>query len=201
MKKGIFIICIISLMLIVGTIGCFEEEEKKGNNNDDTDDTTDQTYTWTIKELMQDYSTSFSNSGIKMVYDTLKDGDTLIIEDSIPENTTYNSTGDYTEIPFSLTIQGEDNTSSTTTLTTYITGNITDEFTPGTNFTMTVTIKHVNVTIQIQGQDTSIEMETFNEQWKSEEAFKTAYQKILSGENATLLDAFTAMPQSVIKKS
>jgi len=201
MKKQIIILGITTL-LVLSISGCFEEK-KDNNGNKITYD--GEVYTWSIKQFMEDYhlegnitAWTYYGTGITMLFDTLEDGDTLIIKDKIPEDIIYNPERDVTEIPFSLV----DNSGLTTT-TNYIqiNGDITDEFLPGTDFTMTVHIKHINVTannFMNSGKSIKLDLEVFHEQCDKDEAF---FITSLTDPNSPFDEAIKPMSKSVIEKS
>ena len=102
MKKTIALVGIVVMMLVLLISGCTED-----NNGG----TTGQTYTWTAKEMQDDVSIDSDwETYIKILYTSLGDGDTLIIQDTISE-VTYDSLTDRTTITFD-TSEGGDMTSS-----------------------------------------------------------------------------------------
>jgi len=201
MKKQI-IILVITTLLILSLSGCFEQK-KDSNGSKITSDV--KVYTWSIKEFMEDYygegnitAWTYYGTGITMLFDTLEDGDTLIIKDKIPEDIMYNSDSDVTEIPFSLV---DDNGNITTTNYIQINGDITDEFLPGTNFTMTVHIKHINVTAENfmgSGESIKLDLELFREQCDKDEAF---FRTSLTDPNSPFYEAIKPMSESVIERT
>ncbi len=120
--------------------------------------------------------------GYKLLYNSLKDGDRLIIRDVI-SSISYYPEVDATKIVFEWS-ENEKNDS----LEVFIKGDITSEYFKGDEVKISVTIKYVNFIFN----NYSFEMEIFNEQWESEEYFY---------ENAgTILLGFKPIPKSAISK-
>jgi hypothetical protein len=188
MKKGILVICIISLLLIVSTIGCFEEEEKKGsddNNDEDVngDNQNNTGETFTAKEHYMDLNYSGNNTNVIIDYESLEDGDTLIIEDTL-DNLTYDPTTNTTYLIFEFI-----NNSITQSLNLLFDGNLTGNYQSGDKLKMTFNIKHV----QFDYNGTSYDMEIYDEYWESENYFTTNLE-------STGIP-YKPLPESVIEKS
>ena len=95
MKKSIVILFAFCLVLVVFLSGCTDnddgDEDTNGDTNggitdDDTtdDDTTGNTYTMTAKEHTDDMTTDSDwTTYITILYDTVEEGDTVIIQDTI----------------------------------------------------------------------------------------------------------------------
>jgi hypothetical protein len=152
MKKTVITIFIINLILVLITSGCTE------NNQNGTA----KTYTWTAKQVVADIPIDTDwNDGIQMLYNTLKDGDTLIIQDTIT-NISYDPDTNTTLVTFEWAEGNETNSLNPT-----FEGDITGYYQPGSNVKITVTIKYVKLTYQ----SVNFEMEIYEEQWVSEEDF------------------------------
>jgi len=204
MKKQIIILGITTLF-VLSISGCFEQ--KKDNNSSEI--TYDgEVYTWSIKQFMEDYhlegnvtAWTYYGTGITMLFNTLEDGDTLIIRDKIPEDIIYNPENDITEIPFRLEISGDSNWDVVSSYSILIKGDITDEFLPGTDFKMTVHIKHINVTAEnfmSSGESIKLNLELFHEQCDKDEAF---FRTSLTDPNSPFDEVIKPMSQSVIEKT
>ncbi len=200
MKKNIIVVLLIFIVALGFFSGCVEDKE---DDNGDTEKTSDgDTYTWSIQRFMEDQNTEGNitawqlyKTGITISFDTLEDGDTLIIKDKIPENISYDSEQDITLIPFTITVtKGR----VQTTHNVMIKGDITDEFTPGTDFTLTVHIKHINVTAENfmdSGESIKLDWELFQEQLNKDEDF---FKNSLTNSTAPFDEAIKPMEQSVI---
>ena len=204
MNKKIIILGITTL-LVLSISGCFEQ---KKDNNDSKITYDGEVYTWSIERFMEEQNIQgnitawlYYKTGITISYDTLEDGDTLIIKDKIPEDIMYYPEKDITEIPFSLVISDDNNGTTTRIHSVLIKGDITNEFLPGTNFTMTVHIKHINVTAENfmnSGESIKLDMELFHEQCdKDEDFFKTS----LTDPNVPFDEAIKPMSKTVIEKT
>jgi len=151
MKKTVIVIFIIYLIIILITSGCTE------NNS-----TSKKTYTWTAKQVFADILKDTNwDDGNQWLYDTLEDGDTLIIQDTIT-NISYDPDTNTTIVTFEWTEGNETNSLNPT-----FEGDITSYYQPGSNVKITVTIKYVKLTYQ----NVIFEMEIYQEQWESEEYF------------------------------
>jgi len=159
MKKAIAIICIICIGLVLFVSGCTEQDNSGTNNNGGT--TTGNTYTMTAKEVNADMTMDSDwSTYIKILYTTLEDGDTLIIQDTIDE-ISYDATTDRTTITFD-TSEGGDMTSS---LNYPFEGDLTATYTAGDTVKITATIKHVQETYEQGGNSMDYELEIFAETW------------------------------------
>jgi len=204
MRKQI-ILLFLFLLLSIFIIGCFEKDKNKEDNNEITFD--GDTYIWSINDFMQDHylegnitAWEYYRTGIKMGFKTLKENDTLIIKDKIPENISYNSINQFTDIPFSLVIKDDDSGIVKRIHSILIKGDITKDFIPGTNFKITVHIKHINVTAENfmgTGDSINLDFELFYEECdKDEDYFKT----FLTDPDYPFKDVLKPMSKSVIKK-
>lgn len=161
----------VTLLLIIGMLsGC--TQPKNGGPK---------TVTMTAQELMSDFKidtdwkTSFS-----MLYNSLDDNDTLIIQDNIT-NIHYDPLENATKVTFSIT-QG----SGTGEYSPWFEGNITGSYAIGDQVKITGCIKHVtfsNATLHI-------DLELYEEQWESVDYFFTYVSSELNG--------FKPMPQHAI---
>lgn len=168
MKKKILGICIIVLMLVALVSGC--TENKTTDDGDNGGGTTGNTYTWTAEEFEDDltFDTDWETY-FKMVFGTLADGDTLILQDTISE-ISYDSLTDRTTITFD-TSEGGDISSS---INNNFEGDITDTYQVGDEVKITVTIKHVEFTDDSTGTSMDYELEIFEEQWTTQEEYVTS---------------------------
>jgi len=179
MKNTIIITGLVCVTLVILMCGCTENK-----NNGSSNGTSAKTYTWTAKQATEDMPLDLDwNDGFQMLYNTLKDGDTLIIQDTIT-NISYNSDKDTTTVTFEWT---EDNV--TNSFNPFFEGNITNSYKPGDEVKISVTIKYVTVTYQ----GFNFEMEIYAEQWESEEYFVSDLDS--GGEG------FKPLPQSCIEKT
>jgi len=208
MKKNIIVIILIFVVTLGFFSGCIEEkvdgnDENVGNGDDDSEVTYDgDNYTWSIQKFMEEYNVEgnitaweYYKTGITISYDTLEEGDTLIIKDKIPENISYDSGQNITLIPFTISYGRVQSTYNV-----MIKGDITDEFTPGTDFTLTVHIKHINVTAENfmgSGESIKLDWEVFQEQLNKDEEF---FKNSLTNASAPFDEAMKPMDQSVIKR-
>jgi len=159
MKKKILGICIVVLMLVALVSGCTEESS---NNNGGSADT--KTLTMTGEEMSNDMTLDLSENGMIIGYNSLDEGDTLIIEDSISK-IEYNSTNDWTKITFET---GDASSSmGITSVFFYIQGDQTSSYQVDEQVKITNAIKHVQFTYQ----GASYNIELLEDQWESEEYF------------------------------
>ena len=204
MKNKILVSIVFILMVLVILIGCFED--KKDDTDDNTTTYEGDVYTWSIQRFMEDQNIEGNitawqlyKTGITISYDTLEDGDTLIIKDKIPEDISYSSEQDITLIPFTIGKIDDIGGGVQTTYNVLIKGDITDEFSPGTDFTFTVHIKHINVTAENfmnSGESIKLDWEIFQEQLnKDEDFFKTS----LTSPSGPFDEAIKPMDKSVIE--
>ena len=205
MKKNIIAV----LLIISVTLGCFSGciEEKKDDDVDNEDTFDGNIYTWTIQRFMEDQNIQGNitawqlyKTGVTLSYDTLEDKDRLIIKDKIPEDITYDPEEDITWIPFTIGQIDEESGGVQTIYSVPIKGDITDDFTPGADFTLTVHIKHINVTAENfmgSGESIKLDWKIFQEQLnKDEDFFKTS----LTSPSGPFDEAIKPMEQSVIER-
>jgi len=163
MKKKILGICIVVLMLVALVSGC---TENNSNNNGGTD-TTPQTYTWTAKQFIDDMPMDLDwSDGLQLLHTTLKDGDTVIIQDTITE-VSYDSVTDRTTITFEWTI-GDGGPSA---FSPVFEGNLTDTYSVGDNVEITATMKYVTFTDDSTGTSMTYELEIFEKTWTNKEEY------------------------------
>jgi len=159
MKKQALGICIVILMLIALISGCTEE------SSSDTASSEPKTVTMNAQELIEDTSFEMLANGMKTDFKSLKEGDTLILQDTIT-SISYDETTDLTTIEFEYE---EGQMSSTTTL--LVDGNVTDSYQVGDTIKATLKIKHVTATLM----GATIDMEIYEEYWVSQEYFENNY--------------------------
>jgi len=163
MKKAIAIISIICIGLVLFVSGCTEQDNSGTNGGT----TTGNTYTMTAKEVNADMTMDSDwSTYIKILYTTLEDGDTLIIQDTIDE-IPYDATTDRTTITFD-TSEGGDMSSS---LNYPFEGDITATYAAGDTVKITATIKHVQETYEQGGSSMDYEIEIFEETWTNMEDY------------------------------
>ena len=166
MKKKILGICIVVLMLVALVSGC--TENKTTDDDDSGGGTTGNTYTWTAKETSDDMTMDTDwTTYIKILYGTLVDGDTLIIQDTI-SGFSYDSEADRTTVTVEWT---EDEV--TGSLNFPFEGDLTGSYQAGDEVKVTVTIKHVEFTYtdETLGMSMDYEVEIFDEQWTTQEEY------------------------------
>lgn len=168
--------------------GCTEEDDGVTNENNDGS-TTGNTITMTAKELQNDMNLDSDwTTYFKMLYDSLKEGDTLILQDTISQ-IFFNSDENVTKISFNITSEDE---AGYTLINYYFEGNITDSYQIDDEVKITVTIKHVEFTYESATGTMNYELELFDEQWESEEYFTTNLASIYGG--------FKPLTESYIEK-
>jgi len=156
MKKQIFGICIVVLMLVALVSGCTENK-----TTDNGGGATGNTYTMTAKEVQNDMTMDSDwSTYVKILFNSLEDGDTLIIHDTI-DDISHSSDTDRTTITFN-TSEGGDMTSS---LNYPFEGDITGSYQIGDEVKITATIKHVEATYEQDGSSMDYELEIFEEMW------------------------------------
>jgi len=165
MKKTIVIVGIVCLISGLFICGCTQQDNSGANGNDGG--TAGKTLTMTVKEFYDDMVPPGGMLSLTILYSSLEDGDTLILQDTIPE-ITYDSNTQSTNVRFEWSEEQNGGT-LTSSRTFRIEGNITDEFQIGNEFKLTVKIKHVTFSNPLgEGE---IELELFEEEWVNEEYF------------------------------
>ena len=162
MKKGILIIVTICLMLVLFISGCTEQDNSGTDNNNGG--TTGNTYTMTARELNEDMTMSLGDP-VTIAYDSLEDGDTVIIHDTIA-SVYYNSETDRTTVTFSWTDE-----EMTTALNLPFEGDISASYQSGDEVKITVTIKHVTFSYTFEEVTLNYDIEIFEEQWTTKEEY------------------------------
>jgi len=166
MKKKILGICIVVLMLVALVSGCTENKTTDSNDDNNGGGTTGNTYTMTAKEMQDDMTMDTDwATYIKILYTTLADGDTVVIQDTITE-ISYDSETDRTTVTFEWT---EDEVTGSLNLP--FEGDITATYQAGDEVKVTVTIKHVEFTYETSGASMDYEIEIFDEQWTTQEEY------------------------------
>lgn len=175
-----FIIFGIAVLLItvVGLSGCTEQEENGTEGNGGTT-----TVTMTAKEFHDDMISGPSETGFSVLYNSLKDGDTLIIQDSISE-INYDSNTNATTVTFKWS-------EPTTSRHFQFDGDITQDYLVGGGVSITVHIKHITISIDYFEYD----LEIFEEQWISEDYFSENVPNFF-----LIIQGFKPLPQSCISK-
>jgi len=170
MERKIVAVSLIAIISVALFCGCTENNARQK-----------QTYTWTAKQVINDMPVDLEwDDGIQLLYNTLEDGDSLVIQDSITD-IYYDPDTDTTVVVFEWS-EGEENNS----YAPFFEGDITDKYTIGQEVRITVTIKYVE--ISYGGFDFKIEI--FEEQWENEEYFINNYYENGQG--------LKALPQSDI---
>ena len=122
------------------------------------------------------------SDGYSLLYNTLENGDLLIIEDVINE-IFYSNDEDATIIIFRWVVNEESDYLDLT-----FEGDLTDSFEMGDKVSISVTIKYV----MFSYEEFNFEMEIYKEQWVSEEYFR---ENVDSG-----ADGFKPLPENIISK-
>jgi len=174
MKKGVFVLSIIILMLLLFTCGCTQQDDSENGGK---------TVTMTARELQNDVSSDTDwSTYYTMLYTSLDDGDSLIIQDTV-SNISYNLDTDTTTLTFEWIEDGENNS-----LALYFEGDITITYQPGDKVKISVKIEYVKFSYE----DFNFELEIYEEQWVSKEYFKSNMDS--GGEG------IKPLPQSSIEK-
>lgn len=184
MKKEIILVYIICLISAVFICGCTQQNDGgTGGNGGAT------TVTMTAKEFNDDMISVSSETGFSMLYNSLKDGDTLIIQDSISE-INYDSNTDETTVTFKWS-EPEGEGTLTTSRHFQFDGNITQNYLVGDGVSITVHIKHITISID----NFEYNLEVFEEQWISEDYFSENVPNFF-----LISQGFKPLPQSCIIK-
>ena len=153
MKKSSILICVIIVTLLLFFCGCSEEKKQSKNS-----------YTWTAKQVFEDIPLDLDwEDDYQLLYNTLEDGDKLIIQDTISD-IIYDSDFDITKIIFEWTDEGETNSY-------YVDfeGNLTDIYQKGVKVKITGVIKYV----EFNYENLKFEIEIFEKQWINQDNFIT----------------------------
>lgn len=178
MKKAIATLGIVCIGLVVLMSGCTEE-----NNTNTNGGTTGSTVTMTAQEYYDDMTLDTDlTTYVTMSFASLKDGDTLILQDTINE-TTYNADNDATMVKFTWT-----NGSYQGSLSIPFEGNITSTYQEGDDVQITTTITHVTFT----HQEIDYDLEVSEQQWESVDYYTSNVGSALQG--------LKPMPTAIIQK-
>ena len=157
-KVTIAILVIFCFITAIFICGCSEQDNNTGK-----------TVTMTAKEHLEDIETIYAPDEITTNFNSLDEGDTLIIQDTIL-NINYDDAADRTIIVF-VSTEGELSDS----MKFEFEGKLTDSFYNDEQVRITVKIKHVVFSYQ----NISYDMELYEEQWVSEEYFNSYRYKPL----------------------
>jgi len=176
MKKQILIIGL-CCVLIIGTLsGCVDNQN--GNVNDGG--TTGNTITMNAEELMADISYDSDENSITLLFISLEDGDTLILQDTI-DSITYDSVADSTDIRFTL-LSGEGIGSE---LSFTFIGDITEAYHISDEVKITLHVIHKT----FFHSDNNYDIELFEEQWVDEDTLITFANQPISESTISLVNA------------
>lgn len=162
MKKGPISIGLACIIIVILICGC-TQQDNNGNGNG----TSGNTVTMTVKELYDDMVPPQGMLSLTVLYNSLEDGGTLILQDTIPSIEYYPDAWS-TNIRYEW-VEEHNNGTLTKSRTIRIEGDIREEFQVGDEFKLTVNIKHVTISNPLgEGE---IKLEIFEEEWVSEEYF------------------------------
>jgi hypothetical protein len=177
LKKSIVSTILLTIILIVFFSGCLD----LGGNGDDNNQNA---VIMTAREHINDLTLKTDiEGGYSLLYDSLENGDKLIIKDTISD-IFYDEKIDETKITFGWTEDGEQQF-----LELFFEGDLTETYSHVDEVEITVTIKYVNITFA----GFIFEMEIYEEQWISEEFFRTDAEA--GG------DGLNPLPKNSIKKA
>jgi len=175
MKKLLVSIITLFISLLIFFSGCLN----LGGNDDEKN-----AIIMTAREHNEDITIdTHTNNSFSKLYTSLNDGDLLIIKDVI-DIISYDPKMDATLVLFDWIENG-----TSKFLEIIFEGDLTSIFFLGDEVEISVTIKYVN----IKDNEINLEMEIYNEQWVSEDFFKTGFKEGRDG--------FKPLPQTIIKKS
>ncbi len=175
MKKLVVSIITLFISLLIFFSGCLN----LGENDDEKN-----AIIMTAREHNEDITIDTNtNNSFSKLYNSLNDGDLIIIKDVI-DSIFYNQKRDATLVSFEWTENGTSNL-----LEIIFEGDLTPIYFLGDEVEISVTIKYVN----FKHNEFNYEMEIYDEQWVSEEFFKTDLEA--GGEG------FIPLPQNIIKNS
>ena len=162
MKKAIALVSILCLVMVLFISGCTEQSNTETN--------TGKTVTMTAEEVFNDMKMDSDwSTYIKILYNSLDDGDTLIIHDTI-DNISYNPETNRTTITFNVS-QDENMSNS---LNFPFEWNLTGFYHVGDEVKITGTIKHVKFTYEQNGNSMDYELEIFKEMWTTPDEYMTS---------------------------
>ena len=158
MKLKTIFISLIIVSVLIFTCGCVE-------NNGDEGGVSKKTIMMTAEEFQDNMETNISENSFSMLYTSLEDGDTLVIQYIITK-IEYDSETDVTTISFEWS-KIEDGGTLTTSVHFQFEGDISQDFSVFDSINITVHIKHVK--FSVNGFEYNLEI--FEEQWENEEYF------------------------------
>lgn len=173
MNKAI-IFCLVFLLLFLFFGGCLEEIENVPDENNEVEESsfnTNNTVHMNAQELINDfkfyYNIKHGSFKYVMGYDSLKDGDTLILTDTISKiNYTESILFNATNISFN--IENDSNKDyGENSLDILFEGNLTDKYKPGDNVRITVTIKKFSY--ENETSNINYQIDAFKEGWKEDD--------------------------------
>lgn len=160
------IVGITLMFFIVGLCGCLGNNENNTNgSNSNTNGSNHKTVTMNASELRKDlhnegsYSSEVEVQNYARYYDSVDEGDTLVIVDYVTE-IYYWAEKDKTRIDL-----------SDPTVGFYFNGNVENSYDVGDEVRVTVTIKHVELSYTSNGRTLNYDVEIFEEQWVNEQYF------------------------------
>ncbi|GEM_PF-4754056 len=166
MKRIIAILCIVCFGLALFISGC-TQQDKNGTNNNNGGSTTGKTITMTAKEVESDMNfTSDWQTYMKFLYNSLEDGDTLIIHDTI-DNISFDPEMNRTKVTFDTSEEGDMSSS----MNYPFQGDLTGTYLIGDTVKITDKIKHVEFTDDSTGATISYELEIFEKMWTNKEEY------------------------------
>ena len=178
-KKSLFPTIAIYFIMIILFSGCVEFGTEV---QDDRGKITGEIVVMTAKEHNEDIILDMDwSDGYSILYDSLDDGDSLIIQDKISD-ILYDDIDDVS-IVFFRWVEGD----SIDYLSLAFEGDITKTYKTGDTVEISLTIKYVN----FYYEELNFELEIYQEQWENEEYFKNDAD---SGG-----DGFKPLPQNCIK--
>ena len=161
--KKILIFCVIFVGLVLFFSGCTEQDNSGTNGGTDTG----KTVTMTAVEANNDMNfESDWQTYVKIFYNSVNDGDTLIIHDTI-DDILYDPDMDRTKISFDTS--EEENTSSS--LNYPFQGDLTNTYSIGDTVKITDKIKYVKFTDDSTGTTITYEIELFEKTWTNKEEY------------------------------
>lgn len=145
MKRAIVVSLLVCALIV--TAGCLDDGDTEADA------------TMTMQELSNDYSQSTDQANMTMMFylDSVDEGDTLVIKDTI-DSITYDTQNQTTMISFVSTSQSG-------SMPLRFEGDITDEFSSGDSVAVTTGIINVTMVRQSQQGQVTYHYETFEEGW------------------------------------
>ena len=140
MKLKTIFISLIIVSVLIFTCGCVE-------NNGDEGGVSKKTIMMTAEEFQDNMETNISENSFSMLYTSLEDGDTLVIQYIITK-IEYDSETDVTTISFEWS-KIEDGGTLTTSVHFQFEGDISQDFSVFDSINITVHIKHVKFSVNV----------------------------------------------------